>query len=136
MHGKVYLSEGATSKHFTDPIESDISHWWLRCYSKSSFDFLHHVSYLLGARAELGELRLTVERFLGTDDLAIESLFVDVRGDLADLLLVIFCDKPSCINICDHCLRSSHLIWLINTVLRSSSRSVRLRFSHISRALL
>ena len=135
MHGKINFTKGTTPEHLSDPVERYISGWWLGRCRESSLNFLHNISNLLWSRAKLWKLGLCVESLLRTDDLAVESLLVDIRGYLTDFLFVILRDKPSLIDIWNHSLWPSHNIRLINAVL-GASWAVWLWLSHSSRALL
>ena len=129
MHGQIDLAERTPAEHLADPVEGDISHRWQPSQAKRPLELLHHVADLLGAGAELAELALVVEGFLGADNLAVEGFLVDVRCDLSYIVLIIFCNKsPVFVLICHKCLRRSDSMRLIHAVLRST-RPVRLRLA-------
>ena len=101
VHGEVDLSEGATSKHFSDPVEVQRR---LRCLLlgfEGIADLLHDEGDFLGPWAQL--LNLLIEKLallvmlfdyaLRPQDLAEECFLVDVAGDLPDLRLVLFCNQ-------------------------------------------
>ena len=121
MHRKVHFTEGASAQHLSNSVESDIGDGRLSCLSERPFNLSHHVADLLGARAESVVLTVHFHSFLSSDDLAIECLLVDVRSDLSDLLLVLFCDKSLVIRLINNWISCiDNLAWLVNAILVSS----------------
>lgn len=129
MHGQIDLTESTPAEHLADPVEGDICHRWQPSQAKRSLELLHHVADLLGAGAQLAELALVVEGLLGADNLAVEGFLVDVRCNLSDIVLIVFCNKsPVFVLICHQCLRRSDCMRLIYAVLRPA-RPIRLRLA-------
>jgi len=136
VHSQIYLSEGATTEHFTDTIESNISDWWLRRLCESLLNFFHNVANLLWTGTQLDKFTVNFHGFFSTNDLAIESLLVDIRGHLSDFLLIVFSDKPSIVYVITQALlRSSYGSRLIYAIL-GSTWSIGLWLTYIGRALL
>ena len=121
MHRKVHFTEGTSAQHLSDSVESDIGDGRLTFLSERTFNLFHHVADLLGARAQSVELTVHFHSFLSSDDLAIECLLVDIRSDLSDLLLVLFCDKSLVIRLIHNWISYiDNFVWLVNAILVSS----------------
>ena len=130
VHGQVDFAEGAAAEHFADPVESDVRGGRLLRGQERLFDLLHDRADLLGAGAEFGELTLDLDCLLGADDLAVEGLLVDVRGDSSDLLLVFLRDEAAVLSVRAQSVWLLDCVGLVHAVL-GPARSIGLRLAHL-----